>query len=394
MYASSEAFMFQRNITLILFLSLIGTLCGGLFIVGCATGIPAPEETPMALISEGLTFKFGPDAPCRLNDDPNEETDNACQSYGVLAGTNTDQKYPSVTVKLKPFHIDVHEVTNIQFEFCERMGGCPNHNIINAYSEEQSEYHGTAAFDDFPVVQVTYEQAEAYCAFVGKRLPTEIEWERVARGNPDLNQNRRYPTEKLSNSDPVTKCLALNLSTKYCGKDELVGKPSTKAINGTSDPADDDYVVELGSGGEQRIFHLFGNAAEWTSSFYREGNTCALPEDLPCTPGWDCNGDPDCLDSAKDCDACPQSDDTCFYLCVGTNAQTIQCQPLPNSENSPLNPSDLTLEQGQKRVVRGGSVFDSGDRACRFRTAARDRARAPDDIQPFLGFRCAKDANL
>jgi len=375
------------------FLRSCAFIVGLMLFSACAVGTPPPEETPMVTIDTGLTFLYGPDGPCIGDDD--DSFDPCAQDILLL---QSEQTAPAVYVQLGAFQIDAHEVTNIQFEYCERMGACPNHNIINAVSSEQQDYHGNEAFDHHPVVQVTFEQAEKYCAFVGKRLPTEVEWERVARGNPSFD-NRRYPAEGMG-TNPIA-CIDLDLPTKFCGNENLERSPTAAELD--SGGGSNDYVLERSAGGkEARIYHLFGNAAEWTSSFYDKNDTptcanltppcdaCSACDDLADGPEKDtCNAE--CVE----CPACPTSDASCFYLCRDEPAMTISCQPAQSSEGSPLPMSAVVTTSSSKRVVRGGSVFDGSKTVCRFRSSGRDRAAsdnvAPDRHLAYVGFRCAKD---
>ena len=82
---------------------------------------------------------------------------------------------PSREIELPAFLIDRFEVTNQQYrEFTEATGYRPPLNwIISGYPEEQA---------DHPVVGIDHADAGAYAEWAGKRLPTDVEWEKAARG--------------------------------------------------------------------------------------------------------------------------------------------------------------------------------------------------------------------
>lgn len=136
-----------------------------LWLAACGPPAPPPEDPSRPPPGEG-TMVLIPAGTLRMGSDV--EWHDAPRWY-----------MPEHEVEVAAFEIDVYEVTLGEFErFVAATGYEPQ-------AEWQSFWD--AGHGDWPVVHTSYRDAEAYCAWVGKRLPTEAEWERAARGPKNLN---------------------------------------------------------------------------------------------------------------------------------------------------------------------------------------------------------------
>jgi serine/threonine-protein kinase len=103
-------------------------------------------------------------------------------------GQASSNEKPGHLVYVSAFALDKFEVSNADYARCVAVGVClPPKGVYSPQSPTMA--YGNPAFDHLPVVFVSQGMASQYCTWAGKRLPTEAEWEKAARGN----DQRIYP---------------------------------------------------------------------------------------------------------------------------------------------------------------------------------------------------------
>ena len=152
-------------------------------------------------------------------------------------------EYPRHEVYLDGYEIDAYEVTNGHYLGFVKATG---HRVPqNPKNPTRNLWQGDAITDslvDRPVVNVDWADAAAYCTWVGKRLPTEAEWEKAAKGNHDW----RFP---WGNVEPTAK--HLNYNQQWIGEKTLMPVGSYEA--GKS---------------PYGVYDMAGNVWEWVNDWY------------------------------------------------------------------------------------------------------------------------------
>ena len=202
-----------------------------LVLVGCGDEFTEDEEKALKdLVKDSKEMVLIPAGSFEMGDSMNEPD-------VYMEGAR-----PVHTVELDAFYMDIHEVTVGQFkQFVEESG----------YAYDRWNNVGLPG-DDYPMVQVTWNDATAYAEWVGKRLPTEAEWEYAARGGLI---GKRYPWgDEISHDDANYRGTG--------GKDKW---DSSTAPIGSFEPN--------GYG----LYDMAGNVWEWCSDWYAEDYYSSSP---------------------------------------------------------------------------------------------------------------------
>ncbi|MFN8450831.1 MAG: SUMF1/EgtB/PvdO family nonheme iron enzyme [Anaerolineae bacterium] len=205
---------------------------------------------------EGGTFTMGTN-PTEVNASVQE----CVQGYGGEPGnclvSDGDDSYPEHAATVSTFNMEVTEVTYGQYmEFMNALGpgshrnGCSGQPCMLTRNDSETSnvqfdganYSVLLAINDYPMTGVTWYGAQAYCEAIGRRLPTEAEWERAARGT----DGRVYPWGNTWDS----------------------ARASTKRPADGSQPSPVAVLSFPTGASPYGMLNMAGNVAEWVSDWY------------------------------------------------------------------------------------------------------------------------------
>ncbi len=240
---------------------LIGVVMAGVALVtlavGASNGWFASQETPTAapIAAETTAPVLG------IGSKQVSSVDGMMMVYvpagDFLMGSSNEEGYsdehPQHTVYLVAYWIDQTEVTNAMYEKCVNAGACTAPS--GTYSATRSSYYGNKAYDDYPVIFVSWDQANAYCQWVGRELPTEAQWEKAARGA----DGRIYPWGNQAADSSLA-----NYNSNVGDTAEVGSYPAGTSPYGAMDMA--------------------GNVWEWVADWYSDAYYSQSPTNNPSGP--------------------------------------------------------------------------------------------------------------
>ena len=210
------------------------------------TATSTPTATEAVVANEEILIPAG---SFQMGCDSNNLAENGCNVYAWQP-----HEQPLHAVYLDAYYIDQYEVTNARYKACVDAGGCT---VPGSFaSQTRDSYYNNPAYTDYPVLEVDWFQANTFCAWEGKRLPTEAEWEKASRGNSGTHL---YPWG--NNAPDLT---LLNYNSNRGDTTQVGAYPNGASPYGVMDMA--------------------GNAWEWVNDWYAESYYSISPANNPIGP--------------------------------------------------------------------------------------------------------------
>ena len=221
-----------RPIVLFVFRSLFFLLTFAICNLQFAISAESPSTPEGMVLIPASEFIMGSDRT---------EIENAIKKSGGKMKWYLDEE-PKKKISLPPFYIDIHEVTNADYKKFDQNYSFPS---------DRAKH---------PVVNIKWGKANEYCKWAGKRLPTEEEWEKAARGT----DGSIYPW-----GNEFDKLMCNSYESGFGGSAK-VGQfaqetSGSTAFGGTTEV--DKYKEGKSPYG---LYDMAGNVWEWTDTWYNK----------------------------------------------------------------------------------------------------------------------------
>ncbi|MGF1505150.1 MAG: formylglycine-generating enzyme family protein [Anaerolineae bacterium] len=238
-----------------------------------ATATTAPTETPVPSptpIPDRITDPSGaemiliPAGTFLQGSEPGVFVDNVGAQFEI-----PPDELPQREVMVDAFYIDRLEVSNAQYLACVEAGACEPPFRTDCCTEQPGayiawpEYFGNPEFDDYPVIFISWYDAQDYCTWRGARLPTEAEWEKASRGT----DGRIYP---WGNELPTPEVLNFQWPIGTFPERPLYTTSPVESYEAGASP--------------YGVLNLAGNVYEWVYDIYDQDYYSYGPTDNPTGP--------------------------------------------------------------------------------------------------------------
>ena len=244
--------------------------------------LDAMEDTPLqvfvtvasALVEKGSRVELDlSHAPCATPPEGMVCVEGGPARVGSDRGSS---EAPEREIELSTYYIDKHEVSVAEYEACRSAGYCRGKPSV------AKRYRAALGAADQPVVGLNWEQARRVCSFHGKRLPSEWEWEKAARGST----GSAYPQ-----GDEAPTCDEANTrdcATASCGKRSpwMCPEHATRPVTD-------------GQPGHYGTLGMAGNALEWTQTWGVRSPASDSARASGLDPRGPCDGAPKCWEQGK-----------------------------------------------------------------------------------------------
>ena len=166
-------------------------------------------------------------------------------------------------VYITSFLISKYEITNFQYKKCVNTGNCEPPVLTG--SETRENYYNNSEFNNYPVVNATWEMANNYCVLQNGSLPSEAQWEKAALGE---NSFTVYPFggQRIGCSLSPCDICASGASCEFANYNSVL---ENNGLDNYCENGDTASVDSYPNGKSiYGIYNMAGNVSEWTIDWY------------------------------------------------------------------------------------------------------------------------------